>query len=108
MISVMSMLLVAISCVRRMSLFLIDCAFTVALLHCMFGLGMVTSEICMFSRLPLFMPFCLSCWSLLCLVLIGFRFILSILIVAMALYGTSLGLGLSPVDCLVLSRAFSS
>ena len=79
-----------------------------AILHWVFGLGTVSSEMYMFCRLVLFMPFCLGHWSLLCLDLIGFQLILSILIVTMALYGMCLGLGFSPVDCLVLSRDFSS
>ena len=66
-ISVTSMLWVIISWVRKVSLFLIDCTFIVPIMHWVFGLGTMTSEMNMFCRLFLFILFHLSfgiCYAL--------------------------------------------
>ena len=105
------MLLVLISWVRKVSLFLIDCALIVPILHWVFGLDTMSSEMNMFCRLFLFIPFCLCLCNLSCLDLMGFQLIHSFLIVAMALYGIGLGLGLLPptgVPNWLMLRAFSS
>ena len=79
-------------------MFLIDWAFIVPILHWVFGLGTMSSEMSMFCRLLLFMPFCQSLWNMLCLDLMGFQLILSFLIMVMALNGMSLGLGFLPPE----------
>ena len=74
-----------------MSLFLIDHALSVPILHWVLDLMMVSSEMNISCKWYLLIPFCLCNFDLSCLDLIGFLLILSSLILAITLQGMILG-----------------